>query len=152
MDAINKLLEEAKDKAGLTSDYALANAMGIKKQTVSRYKLGLSTPDIYSMRRLADLTGKTLDEIAASIEIEKETDETKKEYWRNFYKRLGGVAASLLVTMIVTSTYSEPTPLLNIDTNTLYIMLNLTIIFVIRKAALAWYKNGNAVRQIHFSG
>lgn len=94
MDAINKLMEEAKEKAGLTSDYALSVAMGVKKQTVSRYKLGLSTPDIYGMRRLADLTGRTLDEIAAAIELEKETDETKKAYWRNFYKRLGGIAAS----------------------------------------------------------
>lgn len=106
MDAINKLIEEAKDKAGLSSDYALSIAMGVRKQTISRYKLGLSTPDIYGMRRLADLTGKTLDEIAATIEIEKETDVTKKEYWKNFYKRLGGVAASFTTIALLTPIFT----------------------------------------------
>jgi len=94
MNAIDKLLNEAKIKTGLKSDNALALEIGITRQVMSMARHGKTTFNAYARRRLADLTGRSTDEINALIEIETETDEAKKEYWRNFYKRLGGVAAS----------------------------------------------------------
>lgn len=97
MNAIEKLLEEAKTKAGITSDNALALEIGIHRQAINNYRKHRSAPDIFTMSRLADLTGRPIEEIIALIEIEKEQPEEKKEYWINFYKRLGGVAASVFV-------------------------------------------------------
>lgn len=39
-NAIDTLLDEAKEKAGLKADNELAMAMGIKRQTISRYRKG----------------------------------------------------------------------------------------------------------------
>lgn len=89
MNAIEKLLEEAKKKAGIESDNALAIEIGIQRQSINHYRKGRSTPDVYVMSRLADLTGRTLNQVVALVEIEKEQSKEKKEYWRNFYKRLG---------------------------------------------------------------
>lgn len=114
MEAISKLLDEAKDKTGIPSDYALAQAIGIKRATISGYRHGKSAPDVYAMSRLADLTGRTLTEVIAMIEVETETDEAKKEYWKGFYKRLGGIAATVFVTFIVTSMYREAAPLFDL--------------------------------------
>lgn len=101
MSAINKLLNEAKEKAGIKSDNALALEMGITRQSMSQTKKGKSAFGAYARQRLADLTGRDIKEINALIEIETETDETKRKYWENFYKRLGGVAASILATVIL---------------------------------------------------
>lgn len=100
MTTIELLIDEAKEKAGIKSDNALAKEIGITRQTMSDARHGRTTFGTYSRQRLADLTGRHIDEINALIEIETETDEAKKEYWKNFYKRLGGVAASLAVISI----------------------------------------------------
>lgn len=97
MKAIEKLLDEAKTKAGIESDNALAHEIGVKRQTISKYRKGISTPEIFTMSRLADLTGKPLKQVIALIEIEKEQSEEKRKYWENFYKRFGGVAASFTI-------------------------------------------------------
>lgn len=134
MSAITELLEEAKEKAGLKTDNALAVEIGITRQTLSMARHGKTTFGAYSRRRLADLTGRKTDEINALIEIETETDETKKEYWKSFYKRLGGVAASIylcvtlgFVTLIVSPTPANAAETLKTDNTTMYIMLNRRI-------------------------
>ena len=104
MNAIEKLLNEAKAKAGITSDNALAIEIGITRASICDYRKKRSTPDIFVMSRLADLTGRPIEQVIALVEIEKEQPEEKRKYWENFYKRLGGVAASILavVTLIMT--------------------------------------------------
>jgi transcriptional regulator with XRE-family HTH domain len=94
MNAINKLLDEAREKNKFKSDNQLAIAIGITRTSISYYRHGKSTPDIYTMNRLADLTKKPLGEIAAIIETECEPDKKKKEYWKEVAKKLGEKAKS----------------------------------------------------------
>lgn len=127
-NAIDTLLDEAKEKAGIESDYALALKIGVKKQTISRYRKGLCTPDDYTKSRIADLTGRSLQEVIARIELENEPNEEKRKYWENFFKRLGGVAASIVfvVTSIVTTNPTEAAQNMTTASQGLYIMLNMT--------------------------
>lgn len=105
MSAITKLLDEAKEKAGIKSDNALAIEIGVKRQTINKYRKGKSeTPDVFVLSRLADLTGRSIKEVIALVEIEKEQPEEKRKYWENFYKQLGGVAASILAAVILIMT------------------------------------------------
>lgn len=97
MNAIDRLLGEAKTKTGIKSDNALALEIGITRQVMSMARHGKTSFGAYTRQRLADLTERKVEEINALIEMETETDETKKEYWKNFYKRLGGVAASFSI-------------------------------------------------------
>lgn len=110
MNAIENILNEAKTKNHIKSDNALALEIGITRQTMSMARHGKTTFNAYARSRLADLTGRSTDEINALIEIETETDETKKEYWVNFYKRLGGVAATVFVCVTLGSVTFAMTP------------------------------------------
>lgn len=137
--AIDTLLDEAKEKSGISSDYALALTIGVKRQTISRYRKNLCTPDDYAKSRLADLTGRSLQEVIARIELENEPNEEKRKYWQDFYRRLGGVAASIAVsvTLIVTPHPTEAAPILKVSDMTMYIMLSARVKRWIKKAALA---------------
>ncbi|BCB27287.1 hypothetical protein SKTS_21730 [Sulfurimicrobium lacus] len=121
-NAIDTLLDEAKEKSRITSDNALALRIGVKKQTISRYRKGLSTPDDYAKSRIADLTGRSLQEVIARIELENEPNEEKRRYWENFFKRLGGVAASIVfaVTLIVTQRPADAAPIKAYGMTTVY--------------------------------
>lgn len=113
-NAIDTLLDEAKEKAGFKADNELAIAIGVSRQTINHYRKGRSAPDDYVKSKIADLTGRSLQEIIARIELENEPNEEKRRYWENFYKRLGGVAASIVgaVTLIVTPTPAEAASIL----------------------------------------
>lgn len=112
-NAIDLLLDEAKEKAKIPSDNALALMIGVKRQTISGYRKGRCTPDEYAKSKIADLTGRSLQEVIARIELENEPNEEKRRYWENFYKRLGGVAASIVgaVTLIMTPYPADAAPM-----------------------------------------
>jgi len=124
-NAIDTLLDEAKEKAGFKADNELALAIGVTRQTINHYRKGRSTPDDYAKSRIADLTGRSLQEVIARIELENEPNEEKRRYWVNFFKRLGGVAASIAfgVTLIMTP-HPADAALTGVATNSMYIMLN----------------------------
>lgn len=125
MNAIDTLIAEAKIKTGITSDNALAIEIGITRQTMSGARKGRTTFNAYARQRLADLTGRDIKEINALIELETETDETKRTYWRNFYERLGGMAASIaFVTLIVSAHPAEAAGTHAKSLNTMCIILN----------------------------
>ncbi len=54
-------------QAGLTQE-ALANMLNGKKSLVSNYENGYSTPDIYTLCRLAKIFDVTLDELVEPYE------------------------------------------------------------------------------------
>lgn len=108
MNAINQLLDEAKEKAGIKSDNAFAIRIGMSRQSVSAARKGRTSFDAYARHQLSEITGRSRDEIDAMIELETEKDPKKLEYWKGVYKTFGEIAASfLLVTAIVTSTIGE---------------------------------------------
>lgn len=61
-----EVLDRARDLHGLTSDQALADALGLSMSTVSNLRRGLTTPTIATAMALKKLTGLPLDLIVDS--------------------------------------------------------------------------------------
>jgi transcriptional regulator with XRE-family HTH domain len=120
MSATNKLLDEAKIKNGYKSDNQLAIALGITRGAVSHYRQGVAKPDLFTMAKLADFTGKKLEDIAATIEAEREENPIKKKYW---IKKIGGIAASIVFAVLPFPT-SAPNAHAASNITSMYIMLN----------------------------
>lgn len=105
---LGKLLDDTKQALGISSDYELAKILGVSKQAISNYRLNQRAPDEFACLKIAEALGQPLDSIIAAVKAATEKDETRREAWENYMKRLGGFAASialafvLLVTGIVT--------------------------------------------------
>lgn len=101
---IAELLDEVKAKTGEKSDGALARKLGVTKQAVSKYYNDERAPDEFVCLRISEITGKPLDTVIATVKAASEKDDTRREAWENYMKRLGGIAASFLITLCVTVT------------------------------------------------
>ena len=54
------------------------------------YKNGKTTPEMFVMMKLAILTNRKLEEVIAMINIEREKNEKKKNFWIEIYKKITG--------------------------------------------------------------
>lgn len=113
METIKELLDAAKKAANVETDYALAKILEIPRQRISDYYKGERFPDPFACLQLSKVLNRPKDEIDSIVQIEAEKDETRREVWRDYLKRLGGYAASIMlsilagimfVTLIVTTT------------------------------------------------
>lgn len=105
---ISKVLDAAKEKLGITSDYALAQKTGIRKEYISLYRDGKRTPDAYACARLADALGVDPLALLAQVEAATEKNEARRNYWRAVSERVGaGIVAGLLVVFSVLPNNSE---------------------------------------------
>lgn len=125
---IAELLDEVKAKTGAKSDGELARNLGVSKQAMSSYYSGHRAPDEFVCLKIAQALEKPLDSIIATVKAASEKDETRRAVWENYMKRLGGIAASVLVTvcitvtMLVTSTPAKASPALGFEAGTFCIM------------------------------
>lgn len=101
---IEELLDAVKAKIGAKSDGELARNLGIDKRRVSDYYSGHRAPDEFVCLKIAQALGKPLDTVIATVKAASEKDETRRAVWEDYMKRLGGIAASVLVTLCVTVT------------------------------------------------
>lgn len=97
MENITKLLDETKRVLNVDSDYALAKALELPTQRISDYYKGTRAPDEFACLKIAEALGKPLDTIIATVKASSEKDGKRREAWENYMKRLGGLAASVLV-------------------------------------------------------
>lgn len=106
---IIELLDEAKKRANLPSDYALSKATGIPQNIISRWKNGKRHPSNEEAVKLAALAG--LDEMRVIAEIELRTANTpkKKEFWQQYIESRG-IAACLTMTALAASIILTPEP------------------------------------------
>lgn len=72
---IGENIKRLRRQNGLKQE-TLAGKLNIKRQTLSAYERGVTLPDIYVLRHIADLFSITLDEI--SRKYEKTTSENQK--------------------------------------------------------------------------
>lgn len=126
---IAELLNAVKEKLGAKSDGELARNLGVDKRRVSDYYSGYRAPDEFVCLKIAQAMGKPLDTVIATVKAASEKDETRRAVWEDYMKRLGGIAASVLVTLcvtvtlIVTPTPSEAAPAQGFSPVTICIML-----------------------------
>lgn len=95
MQNVKKLLDEAKEKTGACSDYALAKNLDVPKQRVSEYYKGAASPDEFACLKIAEATGRTWEEVTALVKVEAEKNEKRREVWRKKLVSLGGMAAMI---------------------------------------------------------
>jgi predicted transcriptional regulator len=106
---IEELLNRAKTRANLESDYALAKVLGIERQIISQWKTGKRHPSNEEAVKLATLAGLDEMRVIAEIELITANSEKKKEFWKHYIESRsfsGALAMTSLAMAIMLS--SEP--------------------------------------------
>ena len=91
-----------KAKRNITSDYKLSKVLGISTQLTSRYTNGQNIPGPIVAFRIAEILGEQPAAVIADFELERAERDQKEdevEEWKGFAKRLGGLAATILVAL-----------------------------------------------------
>lgn len=104
---INELLDQAKKRANLPSDYALAKAIGVQTGIVSHWRKSKRHPSDEEAVQLATLAGIDEMQVIAQIHYETATTEKKKEFWHQFLERRG-ITACLTMTALAASIVLTP--------------------------------------------
>lgn len=87
---VTELLDKAKEKAGIVSDYELAKKMQSTRAAVSRWRNEIAAPDIAGALRLAALAGVDEKIAVASCELARTRDPATRAFWErvaNWRKR-----------------------------------------------------------------
>jgi len=106
---IADLLDRAKNRANLPSDYALAKVLGITAGNLSNIRKSRAHPSNEVAVKLATLAGLEEMQIIAEIELRTANTEKKKEFWKHFIESRG-LAACLTMTALATSIILTPEP------------------------------------------
>lgn len=104
---INELLEKAKTRANLASDYALAKALDIPQSIVTGWKKGKRHPSNNEAIQLATLAGLNEMEVIAWIELETAKNPKKKEFWRHYIESRG-LTACVAMTVLADAIILTP--------------------------------------------
>lgn len=81
---LNELLEKAKQRANLPSNYALAKAINVPQSTVTGWVKGRRHPSNEEAVQLATLAGLDEMQVIAEIELSTAKNEKKREFWKHF--------------------------------------------------------------------
>jgi len=101
MKTTAELLDLARERAGIESDYRLAKVLGVTRQTVSGWRSGTRWPELLHVFQLAEMAGlEHVDAAVASIELERvKARPEQAAAWRQVIERLGGIAAAVIVSV-----------------------------------------------------
>lgn len=92
---VDALLDAAKARAGITSDYRLCKVAGISDTTMYNYRHGLSFPDDQKTFKLCEMAGLNPAPYLLEIHAERAKTEEIKQVWNTLIttlKRSGIVA------------------------------------------------------------
>ncbi len=92
-----ELLDRVKTHCNIPSDYALAKELGVTQQTVSRYRVGKDYFSDSTAIKVAELLDQDPGVIAASAHAERAKTDRERDLWRGIIKKLGGLAACILL-------------------------------------------------------
>ena len=110
MENVRKLLDEVKAKKNLSSDNALASALGLRRQRISDFYKGERTPDNYVCKQIAEILQRPLAVVIATVEMDAEKDESRREVWRDYFKNISRQAAATALSLLFVILSSTPTP------------------------------------------
>lgn len=99
MYSIANLLERAKARAGIESDYRLAKIIGINQSAFGNYKAGRSWPNDKILSQLCALSGDDAAVVAAQIQAEKSHSPEGRSMWLSVASRLQGVAITAILSV-----------------------------------------------------
>lgn len=98
-----ELIDLARARAGIESDYRLAKILSVTRATVSQWRSGTTYPDLLMVFRLAELAElKHVDTVIASLEVDRSNRAARPEQaeaWRQVLEKIGGIAAAVIVSV-----------------------------------------------------
>lgn len=97
------LIEDAKTAAGVTADNALAVRLGWHRQMINHYRLG-TKPTNENLLMLCEIANRDFNTTVIAVEKAFAKSEEAKTRWDRCMKRLGGIAASFVVGIILNVT------------------------------------------------
>jgi hypothetical protein len=106
---ISELLDKAKERANLQSDYALAKALGVQTGIVANWRKAKRHPSNEEAVQLATLAGLNEMQVIAEIELRTANTDKKREFWKS-YLESRGIAACLTMTALAASIILTPEP------------------------------------------
>ena len=102
-------LDEAKKALVLSSDYALAKHLGIRKQRIQEWRCGRSHPDAYACTVLAVALNLDPARVIAEVQAEAEKDPKRAGFWRSFLSRASRAGLLAILASIFSGIYAaEP--------------------------------------------
>ncbi|OIR10944.1 hypothetical protein GALL_71120 [mine drainage metagenome] len=104
---INELIDQAKSRANLASDYALAKALGIQTGIVANWRKGKRHPSNQEAIQLAALARLDEMRVIAEIELRTANSEKKKEFWKHYIESRG-ITACIAMTALAASIVLTP--------------------------------------------
>ena len=99
MVLIAHLLERAKARSNIESDYRLAKVLSINSSAIYNYRAGLSFPNDKILTQLCALSGDDVAVLAAEIQAERSRSEEGKSMWLMIAKRLSGTASTAVMSV-----------------------------------------------------
>lgn len=81
----DEILNKAKEKLGISSDYALAKKLGIGKGRVGNYRTGHCKPDEEVCFMLAEILEEEPQAIIAAVRLDAEKEPSKTEYLQEIW-------------------------------------------------------------------
>lgn len=87
MSRVSELIEAARQKEGVGTNYALSKKIEIPENRLFDYENGKHMPDDYAITRLALCLELNPMDVLAEVRSETEKNEKKREFWRNFRTR-----------------------------------------------------------------
>lgn len=108
MNKSAELMDALKAKIGIDSDYALAKKLGVNQARISAYRHGKEKPDFYICVKAGIFLNLDPVKIAAEIELEKEKNEERRGFWRDFLSHSTPAVLVMLVSLCITFLESVP--------------------------------------------
>jgi len=111
MENIRKLLDAVLVAKGLSNKSDLAKELDVNKARISAYYSGKETPTEFVCLKIAEATGRSYEEVSAIVRIEAEKDENRRKVWKDYLKRIGGIAACIMLFFLAVNLKVTPTTL-----------------------------------------
>lgn len=100
MFSVANLLDAAKAKAQIESDYRLAKVIGISHNVISGYRHGKSMPNEKILAQLCALSGDDLAVVAAQVQAARAQSPEGKSMWLMVAARLAGRASTAFLSVV----------------------------------------------------
>lgn len=102
------LLDLAKQRNGIASDYKLGLVLDVVPSAVKNYRKGRSHPDDLVAQRLADLCDLDRGMVVASIHAQRAANEDTRALWRSIADRLQQAGAAALAVILSVGLTASP--------------------------------------------
>lgn len=101
-----QLLDAAKQQEGLTSDYELAQRLGVSTGRISQLRSGIRAADEAEISMLADMAKIDVHIALAAVHRDREKNPAKRAYWEKIAMQFS--MAMLLVSVCLLTVFPRP--------------------------------------------